>query len=136
MMQQLMEKWKVHSIELKMEQDCSVQANSFLVDAFQYILEGISRRIGHFGDVSINIREIEKLADFCICEMNMDVHVEDADNMLGLFERYVERGSLDAVEIAYSKSIIRLLGGSVSWSATKSNEKILSVVVCVQLKKA
>lgn len=126
----------VQSIELKMEQDCSVQANSFLVDAFQYILEGISKRIGQFHDVSINISESEEPDNYCVCEMNMDVHVEEPDNILGLFERYVERGSLDAVELAYSKSIIRILGGSMSLDATKTYDKTVSIVVSIRLKKS
>jgi hypothetical protein len=126
----------IQSIELKMEQDCSVQANSFLADAFQYILEGISKRIGQFNDVLINIRESEVPDQSCICEMNMEVQVEEPDNIVGLFERYVERGSLDAIELAYSKSIIRLLGGSMSFSATKTGNKIVSIVVNIQLKKS
>jgi hypothetical protein len=126
----------VRSIELKMEQDCSVQANAFLVDAFQYILEGIAKRIGRFEDIIINIRELEELADYCICDMKIDVYVEDTDNQLGLFKRYVERGSLDAVEIAYSKSIVRLLGGRISLSATDAGPNNISITVTVQLKRA
>ena len=126
----------VQSIELKMEQDCTVQANSFLVDAFQYILEGISKRIGQFHDVSINIRENVDSSHYCICEMNMNIQVEEPDDMLGLFRRYVERGSLDAVELAYSKSIVRLLGGSMSLNAAITGNKIVSIVASIQLKKS
>ncbi|TFG31423.1 hypothetical protein EU528_06335 [Candidatus Thorarchaeota archaeon] len=126
----------IQSIELRMEQDCSVRANSFLVDAFQYVLQGIINRIGRFKDVSINIRESEVPDNYCVCEMNIEVYVEEPDNILGLFERYIERGSLDAIELAYSKSIIRLLGGSMSLRATKTGGKIVSIVVSIQLKKS
>ncbi|TFG97638.1 hypothetical protein E4H12_08105 [Candidatus Thorarchaeota archaeon] len=126
----------IQSIELKMEQDCTVQANSFLVDAFQYTLEGISKRIGKFHNVSINIIENADPNQYCMCEMNMDVHVEEPDNILGLFRRYVERGSLDAIELAYSKSIVRLLGGSMSLNAAITGNNIVSIIVSIQLKKS
>ena len=125
----------VQSIELKMEHDCTVQANSFLVDAFKYILEGISKRIGQLYDVSVKIRESADPTHYCICEMQMDVHVEEPDNILGLFERYVEQDSLDAVELAYSKSIVRLLGGLMSMTASKSGSNIVSVGVIINLRK-
>ncbi|MGY5880058.1 MAG: hypothetical protein RTV31_07390 [Candidatus Thorarchaeota archaeon] len=126
----------VQSIELKMEQDCSIHANSFLVDAFQYILAGISKRIGSFNAISINIDESGEPVHHCICEMKMEVHVEEPDDVLGLFERYVGRGSLDAVELAYSKRIVRLLGGTISMFATKSGEKSVTIVVSTQLRKS
>lgn len=125
----------VQSLELKMEHDCSVQANSFLVDAFRYLLEGISNRIGQFKDLLINISESKDPHLYCICEMRMDVRVEEPDDILGLFERYVERDSLDAVEIAYSKSIVRLFGGSMSLNASVTGEKIVSIVVDIRLRK-
>ena len=127
---------RVQSIELKMEQDCSIHANSFLVDAFQYILAGISKRIGSFNAISINIDESDEPVHHCICEMKMEVHVEEPDDVLGLFERYVGRGSLDAVELAYSKRIVRLLGGTISMFATKSGEKSVTIVVSTQLRKS
>lgn len=126
----------VQSIELKMEQDCSIHANSFLVDAFQYILSGISKRIGSLNTLSINIDESNDPVHHCICEMKIDVHVEEPENILGLFERYVGRGSHDAVELAYSKRIIRLLGGTMSILATKSGEKSVSIIIGIQLRKS
>ena len=126
----------VQSIELKMEQDCSIRANSFIVDAFQYIFVGISKRLGRFNSISININESNNPLKYCICELKMDVNVEEPDSVLGLFERYVGRGSLDAVELAYSKRIIRLLGGTMSMLATKSGEKSVSIVVSIQLRKS
>jgi hypothetical protein len=125
---------EVQSIELKMEQDCSVQANSFLSDAFQYILEGISKRIGQFQDLSINISESATRHNYCTCDMQMDIHVEEPNEILGLFERYIEGGPLEVVEIAYSKSIVSLLGGLISMSASKSGDNIVSIFVRIQLK--
>lgn len=124
------------SIELKMEHDCSIQANAFLVDAFQYLLLGIMNRIGSFNSVYINIKELDEPMYMCVCEMNLDVVVEDTENILGLFGRYVSRGSVDAIEIAYSKRIIELFGGSVSFEATISGEKRISVTINIQLMKA
>ncbi|MFW9844758.1 MAG: hypothetical protein ACFFEV_09295 [Candidatus Thorarchaeota archaeon] len=124
------------SIELKMEQDCSVQANSFLIDAFRYIFEGTSRRIGRIRSVSIDINECDDPAYHIICEVKMEVHAEEPDIALGLLERYVGRGSLDALEMAYSKRIIRLLGGHMSMHATLSGDKSVSMEVTVRLRKS
>ena len=126
----------VQSIELKMEQDCSIRANSFLVDAFQFFFVGISKRLGSFNTISININECDSPINHCLCEMKMDIHVEEPDCVLGLFERYTDRGSLDAVELAYSKRIIRLLGGTMLIHATKSGNDSVSIVVNFQLKKS
>lgn len=124
------------SIELRMEQDCTVLANSFLVDALQYIFEGISKRIGYFDAVFISIKEeCEYPNHQCICEINLDVQVEETEKILGLFERYIERSSLDAVELAYSKLIMILLGGAMSWNATKSGENTISITASIQLQK-
>ncbi len=124
------------SIELRMEQDCTVLANSFLVDALQCIFEGISKRIGNFDSVFINIKEeCEDPNHQCICEINLDVQVEEPEKILGLFERYIERSSLDAVELAYSKLIMILLGGAMSWNATKAGEKSISITASIQLQK-
>lgn len=125
------------SIELRMEHDCTVLANSFLIDALQYILEGISKRIGNFDSVSISIAEkIEDSRHLCICNINLDVHVEEPEMMLGLVDRYFEKSSLDAVELAFSKQIVILLGGAISWNATMSGEKNISITVSIQLQKA
>ncbi len=125
------------SIELRMEQDCTVLANSFLIDALQYILEGISKRIGNFDSVSISFKEeCEDPNHQCICEINLDVQVEEPEKILGLFRRYVKRSSLDAVELAYSKLIVILLGGTMSWNATKSGEKSIVITASIQLQKA
>jgi hypothetical protein len=124
------------SIELMMEQDCSIRGNAFLIDAFQYLLLGIMNRIGYFDSVTIKIREPDESIRLCICEINLDVIAEDSLNALELLRRYVERGSVDAAEMAYSQRIIDLFGGSMTLQATQSGEKGIEIVITIQLVKA
>ena len=124
------------SIELKMEKDCLVLGNSFLIDAFQNLLLGISRHIGPFDNISIKIRGSTTDDSLCKVEMNLSINVEDSDNALELFERYIREGSLSAIEIAYSKRIFSLFGGSMDIKAMKKGEKIISAEVSIQLLKA
>jgi len=127
---------KGQSIELKMEKDCLVLGNSFLIDAFQKLLLGISRHIGHYDDVSIMIRDSKIDVSICVAEIKLNVHVEDSDNALGLFRRYIREGSLSAIEIAYSKRIFILFGGKMEIKAMKKDEKRISVEISIQLQKA
>jgi hypothetical protein len=124
------------SIELRMEKDCLVLGNSFLVDAFQNVLLGISRRIGHYDKVSIKIRDSYTDNSQCIVEMSLNVQVEDSDNVLGLFGRYIGEESLNAVEIAYSKRIITLLGGAMKLKASKIDDNMISIAIVIELQKA
>ena len=111
-----------------------VRANSFLVDSFYYLFEGISRRIGVIELLGTGIDEHGKLPISDI-EVTFDILVRNdkIDQRRALVTRYIESYSPDVMEFAYSKRLVDLFRGSVKWHIGIVSSQCLLITVKIEL---
>jgi hypothetical protein len=114
-----------------------VRANSFLVDLFYYLFEGISKRIGVIELLGVEICKQGKNVNSDI-EVTLDILVKNdrLDQRQALVKRYIESYSPDVMEFAYSKRLIDLFGGSIKWHMGIASSQCLLITIKITLPSA